>query len=117
MVPAMETTWNDKRRERAGDPASLARTMDRAVVGSAHYRSGDARRRATPRAVRHAWLLARAHGHHWASSATPEALAYGRAILALRAASDGDERAQLEARVAAAQAAYDAWMARPCTEG
>lgn len=98
---------------------------ERRVVGSAHfgpgavtlYRAGDARRRATPRAVRHAWLLARAHGHHWASSATPEALAYGRAILALRAASDGDERAQLEARVAAAQAAYDAWMAQPLTGG
>ena len=114
----METTWNDKRRERAGDPASLARTMDRAVVGSAHYRSGDARRRATPRAVLHAWMLARAHGHHWASSASPEALEYGRALRALRSpAPSGDERAQLEARLAEAQASYDAWMARPCTEG
>lgn len=90
--------------------------MNRAVVGSAHYRAGDARRRATPRAVYHAWLLARAHGHHWASSASPEALAYGRAILALRAASDGDERAQLEPRLRAAQVAYDAWMARPSEE-
>lgn len=69
------------------------------------------------RAVHHAWLLARAHGHHWASSASHEALEYGRAILALRAATNGDERAQLEARLAEAEAAYDAWMARPLLEG
>lgn len=69
------------------------------------------------RAVHHAWLLARAHGHRWASSASHEALEYGRAILALRAATDGDERAQLEARLAEAEAAYDAWMARLLEEG
>lgn len=56
----------------------------------------------TTRAVYHAWCLARAHGHHWASSAAPEALAYGRAILA------GDPNT-----LAAAQAAYDDWAARP----
>lgn len=73
--------------------------------------------RTATRAVHHAWLLARAHGHHWASSASPEALAYGRAILALRSpAWNVFELVQLEARLAEAQAAYDAWLSRPLTE-
>lgn len=32
-------------------------------------------------ALRNAWRIARAHGHHWASSATPERVAAGRHIL------------------------------------
>lgn len=48
---------------------------------SAPVSTGASRPVACSRAVRHAWLLARQHGHHWASSADPEALAYGRAIL------------------------------------
>lgn len=61
------------------------------------------------RAVRHAWLFARAHGHHWASSAAPEALEYGRALRL------PDGHPEKRKRLAAAQEAYDAWMARPFT--
>lgn len=35
----------------------------------------------TALAIERAWRLAGAHGHHWASDATPEALALGRSIL------------------------------------
>lgn len=65
----------------------------------------------TSRAVRHAWMLARAHGHHWASSASPEALEYGRALRLPESHPDKKER------LAKAEAAYDAWMARPLEEG
>lgn len=40
------------------------------------------RAEACERAILHAWLLARAHGHHWAVDATPLALEYGRACIA-----------------------------------
>lgn len=58
------------------------------------------------RRVRHAWLLAGAHGHHWASPATPEALAFGRAILALSAAQEAGD----DAAIQAAGQAHDAAM-------